>query len=206
MIEFFALIGALMVIWLCFVGYIKFTNSRDSRLNHLCELYTFEHYSHRYNYPYSKIKKFFKENPEEIKRREEIWQEKLKEEHAEEERKRKQQIIGRIFAYDYEDTLFEIYAPYAEKRGETWVCNTWLPKNEVISKIATIRRISKLEAEDIAKQLEEHWFLWENKYSYMIPSDSNWNILSDTDMNLDKWITKRENNLKIINTIKSHSR
>lgn len=81
--------------------------------------------------------------------------------------------------------------------GGVWTCDKWLPKEEIISKISTIRGVSKIEAKDIFNKLEEHNVLLEIGGDYMlslINTSSDWDIVSDTDMNLDKWIVKHQNN------------
>jgi hypothetical protein len=197
MVEFFFSIGVLVVIGLCFVGLMNYSSNQDAHSHHLFELYYGEPYKPGYHYSHSDIKKFFKENPEELKRREEAWQARQKEKYQENENKKKLRIKDRIFAYDYEDTLFEIFAPYAKNMGGVWTCDKWLPKEEIISKISTIRGVSKIEAKDIFNKLEEHNVLLEIGGDYMlslINTSSDWDIVSDTDMNLDKWIVKHQNN------------
>ena len=197
MVEFFFSIGVLVVIGLCFVGLVNYSSNKDAHSHHLYELYYGEPYKPGYHYSHSEIRKFFKENPGELKRREDAWQAKQKEKYQENEKKKKQKIKDRIFAYDYEDTLFEIFAPYAKNGGGIWTCDKWLPKEDIISKISAIRGISKHESESIFNKLEEHNVLIKIGGEYMlsvINTFSDWNIVSDTDMNLNKWMVEHENN------------
>lgn len=148
------------------------------------------------------IEKRFKDNPDLIKEAEKLLAEKKERDRIWEEKKKKDEIIERVFAYDYEEMLYQIFAPYAKVdfRGR-WGCFVFLQKELIMKQISEIKNISLKESEEIFQTLVEH--------SLLIPLDprgsveytltplleenndgksSRWNVVSDTDMNLNKWM------------------
>lgn len=154
------------------------------------------------------IMKRFEEKPELIKEAEKFLEEKKDSEHRWKEAQRKQMIKERMFAYEYEELLYQIFAPYAKLNYEgKWDYLGSLPMELIIERISDIKNISIEDAEDIFGILIKHnlihRFIPNEGYEYglsplLLPHTSKkadeqgiysrWDIVSDTDLNLDKWM------------------
>ena len=144
------------------------------------------------------IRRFFKEHPDKLVEAEKLYKKKKERAHYARESWKKEFIMQRIFAYDYEDMLFQIFSDYAWL--DTW--GKWQPhdidRDHLLQRISEIKNIEVEEAQRIVDTLVEHGILCkvDDKYllsSLLTESDDNqamirWNIVSDTDMNLDKWM------------------
>ena len=110
---------------------------------------------------------------------------------------KKELVKSRVFAYDYEDMLFEIYAPSASDSGDRWYPRE-LARDYVLQRIAEIKGVSTEEAINIYKLLIKNNvisdlpgvgvmlapMLWDD-YNY---KDPKWNVVSNIDMTLSKWM------------------
>ena len=141
------------------------------------------------------VKKYFKEHPDLLDECEQRWKQKQQEEYENNENKRKQMFINRIFAYDYEELLFELYAPLANHRTGCWETGFGVgpTHEELLQKIMASKNVSKEKADDIIKELEHHGIIYQCKDGYGLGSVLNGisresTIVSDSDMNLDKWM------------------
>lgn len=142
--------------------------------------------------------KYYKANPEKFIVAEKEYKNHLKADYAEKEAKRRELIRKRVFAYDYEEMLYEIYAPTATKiNSNAWDAKS-LDKDYVIERIGKIREISKEEALKIFdllidKKILEKRHRNDNEISlcYMLNNSNcfdEWQIVSDIDLNLSKWM------------------
>lgn len=166
----------------------EFQKSEKKRLN---ELYFLKF--HSYMTDYKSLKKYFDSHPE-------IYEEclRIKKERDEiskkvDEKLKKQNIMNRIFAYDYEDMLYTIYLPTAREHDGKYTIGR-LTKDRIISGICEYKNISRSEAEILFEDLYKHGLFWggrDGEYSLILVDSIYWNIVSDSDMNFDKWMKKR---------------
>ena len=144
------------------------------------------------------IGKFFNEHPDKLKKKKKLYKEKEEKGHYNRESWKKSYIMDRIFAYDYEDMLFQIYSKVAEEdsRGK-WVARIPLKTEDLISEISRIRNVDRSEAGRIINLLHERGIISDIGGGYLLSSLLQdlgvgemwpWNIVSDVDMNLDKWM------------------
>lgn len=153
---------------------------------------------HKKENPDDVICRFFKEHPDKLVEAEKRYKEEKEREHNNLESWKKLYIMQRTFAYDYEDMLFQIYSKVAteDTRGK-WVAITHVKKEDLISNISEIKNIDSAEAERLLNSLHKHCILSDVGDGCLLSSllqdlgtDEKWawNIVSDTDQNLDKWM------------------
>ena len=195
MVEFFFSIGVLVVLGLFIFLFVEYVKSKDEYNKHLKELFgkhviIGDDFVYEQHHSIKDIKKYFKENPDILKQREEEWRKEKGEERKNNEKKRKERIKDRIWAYDYEETLFEIYAPLAEFKYGTWQCGfeKKLSKDELIQKISAHRHISTHEASKLFEEFVAHNVINEYNGDYYFSMLYDWDVVSDLDMNMEKWI------------------
>lgn len=157
------------------------------------------HTRNRYIEPTIKqIRKYFKTHPDKLAEAENNYKEQKERAHYNRESWKKFYIMDRIFAYDYEDLLFQIYSKVAveDSRGK-WVARVHLKNEDLINEICRIRKVDRSEAGRIIHLLCERCIISEICGGYLLSSLLQdfgggelwpWNIVSDTDMNLDKWM------------------
>ena len=109
------------------------------------------------------------------------------------------------FAYEYEDFVFSIFTPYASKIGNKWTCVlVELPRDVIISRIEEDKKFQGKDAEEILKLLVEKEIIDEypsSKYKEgTLTEKKDWtyklgatldeyaNVISEEDLNIDKWI------------------
>ena len=191
---------------ICFVLLYLYLNWYSNKIYHYRELASVYGWG---NEDEKTIMKRFKEKPELIKEAEKVLEEKKEREHRWNEIQKKQMIKERIFAYDYEELLYEIFAPYAKLNFQgKWEFLGGLPMELIIERISDIKKIPIDDAVDIFEILIKHnllnrFLLNEGEYSLsslLLPKTSKktdeqgdfmrWDIVSDTDLNLDKWMVE----------------
>lgn len=115
-----------------------------------------------------------------------------------EENRRREDIIHRVYAYEYEDNLCEIFSKIATINGFVYDLpfDAGLYSGEIINELARIRNISLSEAEHIFQYLIKYGVLTK-KYgsdSYyplcLRTKENKWNVVSDYDLNIHKWMLK----------------
>lgn len=186
-----------IVIILAFVGlylYLKISSDKDSHYKELAHFYGM----HDSNI--EDIRKFFQVNPEKIKEAEELLKEKKESIRLFQESEKRELIKNRVYAYDYEEMLYQIYAPFAILSMGKWLSLEGLDKEYIVQSIAKIRNMSYEEAQILFEDLNKHNlindFAKTGKFvlcSMLAASgsqDKKWQIVSDTDMNLDKWMVQ----------------
>lgn len=119
------------------------------------------------------------------------------------DKERKEKIINRVFSYQYESLIYEIFSPYAEKKNynkayggrfpwQSWVVEKHLEDDFVKSEISRLLSVSSTEAAAlfssfIEKRLLGHW-MYKNKCTIGTTLEKDWDIISKTDMNLSRWM------------------
>ena len=149
------------------------------------------------------IKKSFKDNPELYKKAAQEYDDEKKALYIYNENKRKKAIAKRVYAYEYEDMLYQIFAPiverycYTDLYWSTYRIN--LSKEYLVQKITEIIGITEEGAEQIIEYLASKDILFNYDGRYHLTSMlekgtgdtyERWNIISDTDMNIDKWMNE----------------
>lgn len=131
--------------------------------------------------------------------------EKERDRYEEEERKReiqkrKKGIIDRCFSYEYEDLLFEVFAPFANRDRTPLAiayCKEWehhesLEVEFVLNEIIRISKVSNEEANQLITKFIKHRLIKlspnEQKCCLGDVLVDYWNIVSGDDMNLTRWI------------------
>lgn len=173
--------------------------------NHETQMAMFYKKNHITNDDVSTIRKRFKKNRELLEETEREYEKEKKADYLYHESKRKKAIAKRIFAYDYEDMLYQIYAPVAKKYLKWSASGVALEKSYIIQRISEIKNVSRIDAESIFNILADHELICEygpGKYfmTTMLEENSNvlehnfeaWNVISDSDMNLDKWMVEHD--------------
>lgn len=154
--------------------------------------------SQQKEYPGKVLRKYIKKHPEELLEAKKVYKKKLEEQYKHEESKKRELIKARVFAYDYEEMLYQIYAPFAEQGTWGWFASTNLRKKYIIMRISEIKSVSEKDAINIFNILKEHKLLQDllDDDTYFLtplldnlsPDTKQWDVVSDTDMNLNKWI------------------
>lgn len=122
---------------------------------------------------------------------------------------KKQYTIKRVFAYDYEDFFYSLFSPYAKYSNHTgWsIYSDSIPKEYIINKLAEWKRVSINEIDDLFEKCVENELIHgdykelslkmhsKDHYSYKnyclgLTLTRYANIVSDSDMNINKWIEK----------------
>ncbi len=206
------IVNAIIVIVIIYSIVISIRNNIKERIERkeYCKLvaqYYMEKHSWELNLDGPKVLEFieksysyYKANPEKFMVAENEYKNHLKADYAEKEAKKRELIKKRVFAYDYEEMLYEIYAPTATRiNSNEWKSNS-LNKDYIIERIGNIMEISKEEALKIFdllidKKILEKEYRNEDEISlcYMLNSkyyrsSDEWQIVSDIDLNLSKWM------------------
>jgi len=136
----------------------------------------------------------FKKEPKLLEKTERDFYEREQRNILEKERKRKELIAKRVFAYDYEDLLFLLYEPTAKEDIGGWRIEE-IAEDDIIKRLAEIKNISMNEAEDLFKILVDHELIWTcghgsgYELTQLLQSgNTGWDVVSYTDMNFDKWM------------------
>lgn len=143
------------------------------------------------------IRKYFKAHPEKLAEAENKYKEDEERHYVNREYWKRELIKSRVFAYDYEDVLFQIYAPSASDMGDRWQPQG-LSKEYIVKRYAEIKNVSIEDALRTYDMLIKKnvicdlpgmgvfldSMLWDD-YKY---KDQRWNVVSDTDMTLTKWM------------------
>lgn len=125
-------------------------------------------------------------------------------ERKKEELKRKDKIIKRVFSYQYEELIYEIFSPYAKKnqfggtfRRQSWSVNEELENEFVINEISRILSISYDEASSLFKKFIENELLgrstYKNRCNIGTLLGNEWDLVSKDDMNLSRWMESHHN-------------
>lgn len=149
------------------------------------------------------IRIFFMEHPDELEKAIALCKIDEENQYRFTEAEKRDLIKHRVLAYDYEDMLFQIFAPFAiEKKGE-WI-PTGLSNEFVVKRISEIKGISNEESLKIYEMLIKNSVLHDKQdnskigklvfLSFMLRDDSmsnsDWKIISDTDMTFNKWMER----------------
>lgn len=217
MIDQLAAFGALCLIALAFIFIVSSMNAKDQKDKDNIDLSKYLDGSrHTYkpidSYEGKKELRKILSDPEVRRKAEERRNEDIKRKQKEADLKRKDTIIKRTFSYRYEIILYEIFAPYARKKniehnGQIWEIpfGKTLENSYVISEISRLLALSSEEANKLFWEFEKNDMLHvDNEYiengtilGERVKSDRcsfgsllqyDWNIISNEDMNLSKWI------------------
>ena len=207
MMEWFAGLGLLFLCILLFRFYILWIVAKEDKDKEIIDLGQYIGYGHVNTEEGKKVLRKILSDPETRKFAEERRNAYKLEEQKKEELERKKKVIRRTFSYQYENILFEIFAPYATKmkyeiKGQKWEIRIGqtLPNDFVISEISRLLGISLEKANELFMEFEKNNMLSINTiYTYQKWRKGDrcslgglllydWNIISNEDMNLTKWI------------------
>ena len=126
-----------------------------------------------------------------------------------EEKQKKENIMNRIYGYQYEDFLFSLFAPLAtyNDKDKQWDLYpfintaeglkgvvTTLPESYVLYRIASEFKLSENDSRKLFKELVQHKCLFYNEYGDYCELGrvltTEYDIVSANDMNISKWIEK----------------
>lgn len=138
------------------------------------------------------IIKRFKKDPDLLKDTERNYRNQQQAHVIKQEVYKKELIKKRVFAYDYEELLFQIYKPTAKEELGEWRLEG-LSKDEIIQGISNLKCISSNEAETLFDVLVDHNLIWRFGYKYelspiLCSGNNGWDVVSNIDMNFDKWM------------------
>lgn len=146
--------------------------------------YTKEH-------PADVIRRFFKEHPDKLEEAERKYKVDEHNRYIRKEEIKRELIKTRVFAYDYEEMLFQIFAHYEVKHEKP-------SRHDVIQRISEIKGIPENEAINMFELLLNKQVLFDLpgdlgvSLNPMLVTDDywnkEWNIVSNTDMTLNKWM------------------
>lgn len=113
---------------------------------------------------------------------------------------RKQNIIARVYAYEYENELCGMFARVATVNIYSGKYDldfrTTLSSDEIISEFSERLHISESEAGQIFQHLRKHRVLLGNdskdQYYPWILGGWNWSVISYDDTNIHKWMIKND--------------
>lgn len=122
--------------------------------------------------------------------------------HFYKETQRKEAIAQRVFAYDYEELLFQIYARIAEDNDHFGYWTTidareGYDESNLIHMISIVSKKSIPESEQLFNILLEHHLIYKWGGTYRLTTmlektlgDNllRWDVVTDIDWNLDKWM------------------
>lgn len=164
--------------------------------NHDINMARYYKHNHITNDDITAIRRRFKQNRKLLEEVEKEYEQEQNAKYIYKETERKELIAKRVFAYDYEDMLYQIYAPTAKHIfGHSWQ-TVEMEKECIIQRISEIKQIPFNMAENVFETLLAHDLIYQWHPGYytltqMLASDNaNWDIVTDTDMNLDKRITE----------------
>lgn len=185
------ILGAYLV--LRFIDYIK---RKDSHYTTLAKYIRVEEFypDRNFNSYEERVKYIFKHNPNVLKRAKELYKEDQERLTLEKNEERKKLAQTRVFAYDYENDLYQIYSDVANKRGGIWRVSVkdGFNKEYIIQKLSELRHISIPEAQMLFEELVKREILiqfFDTYYLSSLLTDLGyWNIISNNDMNLHKWM------------------
>ena len=176
-------------------GFITAHNHDEQLKKRLAEFYK---KTHKTSAEVDEIRRWFKESEELFTETLNEYKESLKKKEYENELKRRELIIKRVLAYEYEEMLYQIYAPTPKEYGFTM---SPLEGDFIIQRISEIKQIPINEAEDVFKKILSLGLLYVYRQGgkfylteMLATTFSNWNIVSDIDYNLVKW--KKEHGYK----------
>lgn len=137
------------------------------------------------------VRKFFKEHPDKLEEAERKYKVDEHKRYIREEEIKREFIKTRVFAYDYEEMLFQIFAHYEVKHEKP-------SRHDVIQRISEIKGIPENEAINMFMLLLNKQVLFDLpgdlgvSLNPMLVTDDywnkEWNIVSNTDMTLNKWM------------------
>ena len=110
------------------------------------------------------------------------------------EENRKRQITKRVYSYDYECLIYQIFAPFRTKNEceEKWSYDK-LEKKFVINEIARIKEITLDQAGELFLEMKEKGLIeeYQMKCKIGMTLDYYWNVVSDEDLNFSKWVNSQ---------------
>ena len=198
LIFFLIAFVAFVIWWICYTAPYR---------RHLTEVAEYYQDYHESREDISAIKKRLRQNHELFVKTEKQYEEAQRKNHVRKESKKREAIIMRVFAYEYEELLYQIFAPLAKSNdaysvwGWTTLCSEGYSKDYIIQKISEIKNIPISEAESIFHILVKHKLIYKY-HEYLLtrlletsrPSSPEdylcWDIVTDIDMNLDKWMNE----------------
>ena len=137
------------------------------------------------------IRRFFKEHPDKLAEAERKYKVDEQNRYIRKEEIKRELIKTRVFAYDYEEMLFQIFAQFESEHKHPSM-------RDVIQRISEIKGIPENEA------INMFMLLLNKKVLFDLPGDlgislnpmlvtdaywnKEWNIVSNTDMTLNKWM------------------
>lgn len=199
--EFFTSIGILAVLAFIVLLIFKRIDNKSDEIEHLRQLLSidrvaaFEKFwdSHN-NLTYEQALRAFYKDPKKLAKAEE--EKKRSDELLRkwEERKKKENTIKRVYAYKYGNFVFSLFSPFASYNSfyEKWdnpPHGSELPENYILHRMKELG--SKDTYELYCEFLKNDLFYRENKkVSLGFTLSLYANIISEEDMNMDKWIKK----------------
>lgn len=197
-IIFFLIVLVLFAIY----GLVKLIPYLIKKRTHENELALFYKKNYMTNSDLSTIRKQIKNNPGLFKEIEKKYKEQKERDYSYQEAKRKEAMAKRVFAYDYEELLYQIFAPIAESNDHFLYWTTsgsreGFDKVNLIHRISVLSKKSAIESEQLFDILLEHELIYNwggvYKLTFMLEYSNGdellrWDIISDTDWNLDKWM------------------
>lgn len=199
--EFFTSIGILAVFAIIVLLIISRENDKRDETEHLRQLVAmdggFDKFweSHK-NLTYEQALRAFYKDPKKLAKAKEEKNRREEMNRKWDERNKKEKTIKRVYAYKYEDFVFSLFSPLASYSsiGKEWdepSMSTGLPENYIL------HRMKELGSEDTyglyCEFLKNDLFYRDDKtkkvgLGFILSCYAN--IISEEDMNMDKWIKK----------------
>lgn len=136
-------------------------------------------------------------NPEVRQKAENLRSEEMERERMREERDKKKYTKARVYSYDHESLIYQIFAPFRDAKpfaGE-WHCSMELENDFVISEIARIKKDSINEAEKLFSEFKDNELVFSigKKCRMGLTLKQYWNVVTDEDLNFTKWVNAQTN-------------
>ena len=198
-------IGFLTIIAGVFFFFVFREGDKRSKIDYYRELLKAGHLTNEFeafwgahsNYSYEQaLCKFFTpERESEALREKKYWDKSVQEN---EDKLHKELIKNRVFAYDFEKFIFGLYAPLAEKKDGVWrIEDAALPYDYVYDAFleyytGTSKENQKTFEELISRHILDKSHQDPNNLEVGAVLTLHANIISETDLNIDRWISSEE--------------
>lgn len=203
--EFFTSIGILAVLAIVVFFIISREDNKRNETEHLRQLaaqdgaIAFDKFCQSHsNLTYEQALREFYKDPKKLAEAEETKKRKDELHRKYEEREKKEKIVKRVYAYKYEDFIYSLFSPFAQYLSNI---NEWDDPflSDVLPEEYVIHRMKEIGSEDTNQLFSEFLKNGLLRRDITTPksiglgftlTSTNANVISEEDMNMDKWIKK----------------
>jgi hypothetical protein len=199
--EFLAGVGLIAIIAIILILILRKHEDNNNEINHLRNLAAqdggleFDEFLKKHRgLSYERALREYYKDPKKLAEAEENKKRRDENNRKFEELQKKENTINRVYAYKYEDFIFSLFSPFA---SYTSYNNEWriphdsLPENYVVHRM---KEISSEHTYSLFREFLKKGLLYRHYKTTKISIGGTLsfyaNIISEEDMNMDKWIKK----------------